>query len=85
MLKLLGKKLFYNFSIAVICTFLEAFTIPVFCPVLVMYFIILFVITMKRQIQVSILALFGETISPKERIFLFLNQNICCGFSKMSQ
>ena len=40
--------------IATICTFFEAFNIPVFWPILVMYFIILFVITMKRQIRVSI-------------------------------
>ena len=39
--------------IATICTFFEAFNIPVFWPILVMYFIILFVITMKRQIRVS--------------------------------
>lgn len=37
--------------IATICTFFEAFNIPVFWPILVMYFIILFVITMKRQIR----------------------------------
>lgn len=38
-------------SIAMFCTFFEAFNIPVFWPILVMYFIILFVITMKRQIK----------------------------------
>lgn len=37
--------------IALICTFFEAFNVPVFWPILVMYFIILFVITMKRQIK----------------------------------
>ncbi|KAH3821393.1 protein RER1-like [Dreissena polymorpha] len=37
--------------IAMFCTFFEAFNIPVFWPILVMYFIILFVITMKRQIK----------------------------------
>lgn len=37
--------------IAMICTFFEALNIPVFWPILVMYFIILFVITMKRQIK----------------------------------
>ena len=40
--------------IAMICTFFEALNIPVFWPILVMYFIILFVITMKRQIKVRI-------------------------------
>ena len=34
------------------CTFFEFFNIPVFWPILVMYFITLFVITMKRQIKV---------------------------------
>lgn len=39
--------------IAITCTFFEFFNIPVFWPILVMYFIVLFVITMKRQIKVS--------------------------------
>src|SRR4029434_9896754 len=38
--------------IAMICTFFEAFNVPVFWPILVMYFIMLFCITMKRQIKV---------------------------------
>lgn len=37
--------------VAMFCTFFDAFNIPVFWPILVMYFIILFVITMKRQIR----------------------------------
>jgi len=37
--------------IAMFCTFFEFFNIPVFWPILVMYFIILFIITMKRQIK----------------------------------
>jgi hypothetical protein len=37
--------------IAFICTFFEFFNIPVFWPILVMYFITLFCITMKRQIK----------------------------------
>ncbi|XP_044755826.1 protein RER1 isoform X3 [Coccinella septempunctata] len=39
--------------IGFICTFFECFNIPVFWPILVMYFITLFCITMKRQIKVS--------------------------------
>jgi len=39
--------------IAMICTFFEAFNVPVFWPILVMYFIMLFCITMKRQIKVG--------------------------------
>jgi len=37
--------------IGIICTFFEVFNIPVFWPILVMYFITLFCITMKRQIK----------------------------------
>ncbi|CAG2054985.1 unnamed protein product [Timema podura] len=37
--------------IAVICTFFDCFNIPVFWPILVMYFITLTCITMKRQIK----------------------------------
>lgn len=37
--------------IGMICTFFEVFNIPVFWPILVMYFITLFCITMKRQIK----------------------------------
>merc|ERR1712218_129855 len=39
--------------IAFVCTFFEFFNIPVFWPILVMYFITLFCITMKRQIKVD--------------------------------
>ena len=39
--------------IAFTCTFFDFFNIPVFWPILVMYFITLFCITMKRQIKVS--------------------------------
>jgi len=38
-------------AIAFICTFFQLFNIPVFWPILVMYFITLFCITMKRQIK----------------------------------
>ncbi|XP_037907821.1 protein RER1 isoform X2 [Hermetia illucens] len=37
--------------IGLICTFFEVFDVPVFWPILVMYFITLFCITMKRQIM----------------------------------
>lgn len=37
--------------VSIICTFFSAFDIPVFWPILVMYFITLFVVTMKRQIK----------------------------------
>jgi hypothetical protein len=48
-------KFWYSFTkaiiFAMICTFFEALNIPVFWPILVMYFIILFTLTMKRQIK----------------------------------
>jgi hypothetical protein len=37
--------------IATVCTFFDALNVPVFWPILVMYFIILFTITMKRQLK----------------------------------
>ncbi|CDW59613.1 protein RER1 [Trichuris trichiura] len=37
--------------IAFICTFFEMFNVPVFWPILVIYFVILFCLTMKRQIK----------------------------------
>ncbi|OQR74280.1 protein RER1-like [Tropilaelaps mercedesae] len=37
--------------IAFICTFFETFNIPVFWPILLLYFITLFVLTMKKQIK----------------------------------
>lgn len=40
--------------VAMVCTFFEAFNVPVFWPILVMYFIMLFCITMKRQIKVKL-------------------------------
>lgn len=48
-----------------ICTFFEAFNVPVFWPILVMYFIMLFCITMKRQIKVKIAALLCKVTSPR--------------------
>jgi len=37
--------------VALFCTFSTAFDVPVYWPILVMYFIVLFVLTMRRQIQ----------------------------------
>lgn len=37
--------------VSILCTFFEIFDIPVFWPILVMYFITLFLVTMKRQIR----------------------------------
>jgi len=48
-------KFWYNATKAVftatVCTFFEALNVPVFWPILVMYFFVLFTITMKRQIK----------------------------------
>jgi len=48
-------KFWYSFTkaivIAMFCTCFDALNIPVFWPILVMYFIILFTLTMKRQIK----------------------------------
>ncbi|KAI1844061.1 hypothetical protein JX265_009675 [Neoarthrinium moseri] len=38
-------------TIAFVCTWFVVFDVPVFWPVLVMYWIILFVLTMRKQIQ----------------------------------
>lgn len=38
-------------AISFFCTFFDFFNIPVFWPILVMYWIILFVLTMRKQIQ----------------------------------
>lgn len=52
-------KFWYSVSkstvIALFCTFFEVFNVPVFWPILVMYFITLFCLTMKRQIKVCAL------------------------------
>lgn len=42
---------FKSLFISVFCTFFAVFDIPVFWPILVMYFITLFLVTMKRQIR----------------------------------
>jgi hypothetical protein len=39
-----------GFLIALGCTFIKAFDIPVFWPILLMYFLMLFGLTMRRQI-----------------------------------
>ncbi|KAJ8520454.1 hypothetical protein ONZ45_g2719 [Pleurotus djamor] len=37
--------------IAIFCTFSEVFDVPVYWPILVIYFFVLFALTMRRQIQ----------------------------------
>ena len=53
-----------------ICTCFDALNVPVFWPILVMYFCILFTITMKRQIKVSYwCAMICYTLSNKTLVF----------------
>jgi hypothetical protein len=37
--------------VALLCTTSEVFDVPVYWPILVVYFLTLFVLTMRRQIQ----------------------------------
>ena len=39
--------------IAFVCTFFSILNIPVFWPILLIYFIVLFTVTMKKQIMVN--------------------------------
>lgn len=54
--------------VALFCTFSEVFDVPVYWPILVLYFCVLFALTMRRQIQyvqfpcyVFILTLLSDT------------------------
>jgi hypothetical protein len=38
-------------AVALLCTFSEVFDVPVYWPILVVYFFVLFTLTMRRQIQ----------------------------------
>lgn len=38
-------------AVSIFCTFFEAFDVPVYWPILVVYFFVLFALTMRRQIQ----------------------------------
>lgn len=44
------KNITFACSVAFGCSFNKSFDIPVYWPILVVYFIILFVVTMRRQI-----------------------------------
>ena len=37
--------------VALFCTFSEVFDVPVYWPILVVYFFVLFALTMRKQIQ----------------------------------
>lgn len=53
--------------IAIFMTCFDALDIPVFWPILVLYFVTLFCVTMKRQIRVSPPATVGGTNAPAVR------------------
>ena len=42
---------FGTLLVAIICTFFEAFDLPVFWPLLLFYFVLIFILVMRRQIQ----------------------------------
>ncbi|KAJ3586146.1 hypothetical protein NHX12_012547 [Muraenolepis orangiensis] len=62
--------------IAMICTFFEAFNVPVFWPILVMYFIMLFCITMKRQIKHMINGVFNRGNYRRFQVMRFTVEEI---------
>lgn len=43
--------IFYTFLIGIVLTFFDAFNIPVFWPLLLVYFALIFFLTMRKQIQ----------------------------------
>lgn len=53
--------------VAFVCTFFQFFDIPVFWPILVVYFFILFILTMKRQIRHMIKYRYMPFTSGKRR------------------
>jgi uncharacterized membrane protein YoaK (UPF0700 family) len=48
---LLRASYFIALLVAVILTFFEEFNVPVFWPILLVYFAIIFVLTMRKQIN----------------------------------
>ncbi len=63
--------------IALFCTFFSLFNIPVFWPILVVYFIMLLVITMRRQIKVS----FNYTVVGSNLNFIY----VCSYFNTVAK
>ena len=45
------RVMFWTLIISFFCTFFEAFNLPVFWPLLLVYFIFIFILVMRRQIQ----------------------------------
>ena len=45
------RVMFWTLLVAIICTFSEAFDLPVFWPLLLFYFVLIFILVMRRQIQ----------------------------------
>ena len=44
------RVMFWTLLVAIICTFSEAFDLPVFWPLLLFYFVLIFILVMRRQI-----------------------------------
>ena len=44
------RVMFWTLLVAIICTFFEAFDLPVFWPLLLFYFVLIFILVMRRQI-----------------------------------
>lgn len=68
-------KFWYSVSkstlVGLVCTFFECFNIPVFWPILVMYFFTLLCITMKRQIKVRLLLFLASSKRVSCPVFFF--------------
>ena len=45
------RVMFWTLLVAIFCTFFEAFNLPVFWPLLLFYFVLIFFLVMRRQIQ----------------------------------
>jgi Rer1 family len=58
--------------IALFCTFSEAFDVPVYWPILMIYFFVLFALTMRRQIQCVFTFIWRESRRLERPIFSFV-------------
>ncbi|KAJ5282790.1 Retrieval of early ER protein Rer1 [Penicillium chrysogenum] len=72
-------------AIAFVCSWLAVFDIPVFWPVLVVYWIILFVLTMRRQIQHMIKYRYVPFSFGKTRAPMDMDMNMPAVFSASTE
>lgn len=71
------------FCIAFLMTFFSVFDVPVFWPILLCYWVVLFVLTMRRQIAHMIKYKyipfsFGKQVSESESIFVYVSTLYLC-------